>query len=514
MMRTMVKLLDSASYFLLSFRGPAMKILARLPPAFFESMSEKRALYLFRNASRSVPAYKNFLRAHQIDPGQVRTIDDLNALVPQTTKENYVRSYPLSERCLKGRLPSHGYLDESSGTSGLSTNWIRSADEGQPYFPLMKMIMKYLYGVCEDHNYILLNGFTIGAWAGGQRFSQTIGPLGVIKNIGTDADKILGTMKDVGTQPHYLISGYPPFLKDLIDQGQKTKWFDWKDYNVHIITGGEGFLEEWRDYLASHLREGAKIFSVYGAIDLETAIAMENPLCVAIKKLLTRNQELRRALLASDRLPCFLGQYSPMYFYIRETMPPEGIRELEITVLNLRTVCPKIKYNIGDEGGKIPFFQMKDVLEKQGYNFRRLLKSCQIQPLAPLPFLYLFGRSDGTVSVNGANIYSSDVYEAIFSDPDLAAKISTFKLSVEMDSEKSLRLFIYLEAKQGEEITESLEQKSRLNIVSKILASAECFRNAYESNPEAHKPVLTILPFRTGLFKDEGELLKYRYIKK
>jgi len=514
MMRTVVKLLDSVFYSLLSFFHLAINILSRLDPAFFESMSGKRALYLFRKASRQVPAYKNFLWAHQIDPGQVRTIDDLNVIVPQTTKENYVRAYRLSERCLKGRLPSHGYLDESSGTSGLPTNWIRSADEDKPYFPLMKMIMKYLYSVYKDQNYIFLNGFTIGAWAGGQRFSQTIGPLGVIKNIGTNADKILGTMKDVGTQPHYLIGGYPPFLKDLIDQGRKTKGFDWKDYNVHILTGGEGFLEEWRDCISSHLRPGAKIFSFYGAIDLETGIATENPVCVAIKKLLNQDQELRQTLLSSGRLPCFLGQYSPLNFYIRETTSPDGIRELEISVLNLKTVYPKIKYNVGDEGGKIPYKTMKVSMEKHGYDFRGLIKSCQSQPLIPLPFIYLFGRSDGTVSVNGVNIYSSDVYEAIFSDSNLAGKISTFKLSVEMDSEKSLRLFIYLEVKEGMEITESLEQKCRRVIVSKILASAECFRNAYESNPAAHEPILTILPFRTGLFKDEGELLKHRYVKK
>ena len=45
-------------------------------------------------------------------------------------KDNYVKSYSLEERCVNGDLPDSGLvIDESSGSSGLPTNWVRGEKE-------------------------------------------------------------------------------------------------------------------------------------------------------------------------------------------------------------------------------------------------------------------------------------------------------------------------------------------------------------------------------------------------
>lgn len=490
----------------------AIKYFAIIKPALFEYFGERKALYLFKKTCKLVPAYKKYLYTNSISPQDIHNINDFDTLVPQTTKENYVRKYQQTDRCLKGKLPRNGYLEESAGTSGISTNWVRSIEEEKDYVYHIKTTMTYLYNLNKHQKYIILNGFMLGGWAGSQRFSSRIGSLGIIKDIGTDVQKIIQSIKDHGPEYYYLIGGYPPFLKELIEEGKRSEGFDWKKYNVHLLTGGEGFVEDWRDYISSQLKDSAMIYSIYGAIDLDTGIAMETPLSIAIRKLINKDNNLRIDLLSTDRYPCFLGQYSPVNFYIRESINKDKIKELEITVLNLKSSSPKIKYNIGDEGGIIKFYEMCKTLEQRGYDISKIVKDFKNPSIIPFPFLYLFGRSDGTVTINGAIISPSDINKVLLSDRELASKIKTFKLSVETDID-CIRLFIYLEARKGIEITKALTKKCYNIIVPKMLESNECFRLSYERNPEASKPVIEIMPFRTGIFKDEGEFLKHRYIK-
>jgi hypothetical protein len=47
--------------------------------------------------------------------------------------------------------------------------------------------------------------------------SQSLGELCIMKSTGSDATKIFSTMKAFGPEYRYVIMGYPPFLKSLID---------------------------------------------------------------------------------------------------------------------------------------------------------------------------------------------------------------------------------------------------------------------------------------------------------
>jgi phenylacetate-CoA ligase len=487
---------------------------SKINPSLLEYLGEKKALFIFRKTCKLVPGYTRFLNTNNISPQDVHNINDYTILIPPTTKDNYIRKYKLKDRCIKGKIPKNGYLEESAGTSGQFTNWIRSMQEEMAYCSLMKSTMTYLYNINKSQKYIVLNGFMLGCWAGGQRFASRIGPLGIVKNIGMNTQKIIQSIKTLGFEQHYIIGGYPPFLKELIERGKKTEGFDWKRYHVHLFTGGEGFVEEWRDYIASELKDGAMIYSSYGATDLEVGIAVETPFSIAIRKILNKDNTLRIDLLATNRIPCFLGQYSPAHFYIGESKNDNGIKELEITVLNQKLISPKIKYNIGDEGGIIKFNTMCHILEERGYSISKIGSHSNKFPILPIPFLYLFGRSDGTVTINGAIISPSDIYKAIFSNNELISKINTFKLSVETDTDKSIRLFIYIEAQKGIEISDSLKKSINDIILSNIVESNECFRLSWEKNPEAAQPIVKIIPFRTGIFADAGEYLKYRYVKR
>jgi phenylacetate-CoA ligase len=71
---------------------------------------------------------------------------------------------------------------------------------------------------------------------------------GIVKNTGPDIGKILHTMQFFGSGHDYLITGYPPFRKQLYDYARENK-FPWEEYNISALVGGEGMSEGLRDYL-------------------------------------------------------------------------------------------------------------------------------------------------------------------------------------------------------------------------------------------------------------------------
>ena len=114
-----------------------------------------------------------------------------------------------------------------------------------------------------------LNAFSMGAWAAGMNMSLGMTRHGIVKSIGPDVDKLLSTLTYLGPSYRFLISGYPPFLKHLLDEGER-RGFPWADYEVHGLVGGEGMTEELRDVLLERFRS---VYSGYGATDIEIGMA-------------------------------------------------------------------------------------------------------------------------------------------------------------------------------------------------------------------------------------------------
>jgi len=509
-----VPLLDHLLNLSLPNTSGAFRRFSRIDPSLFEYVSRKKILFMFRRACRLIPAYREFLAANDIDPRKIRTIEDFNNNVPNTTKENYIKQYPLHERCIHGRYPENGYLEESAGTSGMSTFWIRSQEEEQNNMMLMKATMKHLYGCGCENNLVVINCMALGGWSGGLRFAGRVGSLGIVKNTGPDPLKIIRCLKEMGTGFNYLLGAYPPFIVELIEFGKKQQDFRWKDYPIHLFPGGEGFTENWRDYVSSNLRDGARIFSVYGAIDLDVGISVETPFTVAIRKLIRDDLKVRTEILSSERNPCFIGQVSNQQFYVREIVSRNRIKELEITVMNLKSVSPNLKYIIGDEGGVLRFEDLCKKLEEYGYPLDKLVSGFNIPAVVPFPVLYLYGRTDGTVTINGALISPSEIHEAILSDQELISSFNTFRMFVESDSDNFIKLFITLEARKDVTITDSLSAKANDSIIGGLVESNECFRNSYRKNPDLFKPVIKIIPFGTGILSGNNSSVKQVYISK
>jgi len=214
-------------------------LVTHCPPGSQQAVGRWRAVRAYHHAVRTVPAYRGFVESQP--PGRI----------PVTDKANYVQRYSISERCVGGRPPrftSHAFISHFA---------------------------RYCFG---SEPWITINAFSMGAWATGLNMGIALQRTSVVKSTGPDVDKVLSTLELFGPGHRYLISGYPPFLKHLVDAARE-RGFPLHLYRLMGLVGGESMSEGLRDYL---LQTFEKVYSGYGATDLEIGIAGETPLRTAM----------------------------------------------------------------------------------------------------------------------------------------------------------------------------------------------------------------------------------------
>lgn len=303
----------------------------RLPPRIMDWTGRAEARRAFLRAARKIAAYGEYL-AQQPASGEG---------VPETDKESYIKAFSMETRCVGGQLPlANAMIDESSGSTGTPYNWVRSLEEREHSHTFISYFATYCFG---PEPRITINAFSMGAWATGLNMGLALQRNSVVKNTGTDIPKILHTLRFLGSRYPYLIMGYPPFLKHLIDVAA-SEGFPLDEFRLDALVGGEGMSEGLRDYL---LRRFRRVYSGYGATDLEIGIAGETPLAVAIRRLARDQPTVRQRLFGSDsRLP-MVFQYNPMSHHVEIN----ANRELLFTITRANLLSPRIRYNVHDEGG-------------------------------------------------------------------------------------------------------------------------------------------------------------------
>ena len=249
---------------------------------FLARIGMLRAHAVYLKAKDHCPAYRNFLASEGVRKGRWKLSD-----LPITTKENYVKKYSLVDRCYYGRLPPAGVvIDESSGSSGVPNNWVRSAEEREDVKRILQLNYQLIY---RDSGCILLNCFALGPWATGMNVSMSLVDVGILKSIGPDQKKLENSLSLFGVDYRYLIFGYPPFIKSFVDTTQR----DLKKYRMDLIVGGEGISEPLRTHLLQYFQT---VISSYGASDLEINIGVETELTINVRRLCTKDRELCRKL--------------------------------------------------------------------------------------------------------------------------------------------------------------------------------------------------------------------------
>jgi phenylacetate-CoA ligase len=387
-----------------------------------EWIARMRCYAVFYKASKRCPAYSQFLDASGFDRTAKWKLEHL----PVMTKENYVKTFSIEERCYEGRIPAPGtVIDESSGSSGVPNNWVRSRQERDDVKRILQLNYDIIY---NDAQCVLLNCFALGPWATGMNVSMSLVDVGILKSIGPDAQKLENTLSVFGPKYRYLIFGYPPFIKSWLD----NTTLDLTGFKMDAVVGGEGMSEALRTYLTGYFQT---VVSSYGASDLEINIGVETELTIALRKLCLDNPELSQTLFGQANPP-MLFQYNAADYVIESNA--EG--ELLFSILRLDAAAPKLRYNLRDLGGAYTNSALTKKLADSGVEIARLAKR-----QSAFPILYVFGRGDLSVPFYGSKVFPTDLEQIINQEPELSGAINSFQIRSVENADLQKTLVIHLE---------------------------------------------------------------------
>jgi len=470
---------------LTSFNAYRMLFLPALGAPSREWLSRQRAAAVFYRARKTVPAYRAFLREQGAESPQ--SFEE----IPVMDKERYIKRFSLPELCQGGVLPRRGaVIDESSGSTGTATNWVRGEGERYATRRLIQFSARATFGA---ESFVLLNAFALGPWATGMNVSMSLVDRCVLKSIGPDAKKVIATLKLLGPGFRYVITGYPPFLKGLVESTD----IDWKQYDVCAVVGGEGMSEPLRAALNRCFR---KTISSFGASDLEINLAVESDFSIALRQELAKNQALARDLCGEHEGLPMAFQYDPLNAFIES----DSERNLLFTLNRLENVSPRIRYNLHDRG-----------IVRSRAEIERVLADHRVRldvpgPALPLPFILHWGRQDSAVAFYGCKITPEDLQNVILRVPELGARVANYALHPFEDASADKRLELWLELADGvrldatPQLTQAvLDELSRIN---------QDFRESARMIPDGRRPTLKLFPFGQSPISGQDIRIKRRYI--
>lgn len=424
--------------------GQAHELLEQRSGAQWEAEGQDNALQLFHAAAKRVPAYTRFLTEHGVDPKRIQTFEDFREQVPVMDKDNYLRRNDIRDLCWDGDLERADILSVSSGSSGKPYLWPRDASLEFEVTYFFELFMESFFNISKRRT-LVVDCFAMGMYVGGPfflnatlRIAQKGYPVTVVTPGNVMADILRVVQELLPKYEQVILSGYPPFLKDVIENGEE-EGIDWKSVNTVLLPAGEGFSEFWRDAVLDTLGQKGNVSNLlgyYGTADA-AVLGVETPWSVAARRAIASDGEFVTEVFGQSRLPSFM-QYFPTqrYFELIED-------ELHFTTAN--GCIPLIRYNIHDHGGLLTFDQVEDLAKKKGVDIRAALPEKAWQ----LPFVYVFGRSDHTVILYGANVYPENVKEALETTTIAEKCTGRFVMEVEEDHFNNSYLSIHIECQKG-----------------------------------------------------------------
>jgi phenylacetate-CoA ligase len=505
---------QAAQSFMTSQPKLASFFMNRLSEDRASRMGERKALSLFRDAAATVPAYKTFLAESGADASSVRTIEDFATLVPPMDKAGYIERFDIAQKCRGAELKNIYAIETSSGRQGKPTYWLRLPK------PEADFLKYYEYQFVESFDMgrkstLFIIGLALGSWAGGVKTADIVRHIArtgkymlTVVTPGSNVAEIVDIIKMFGTRyEQVILQAYPPLVRQVLDDGAEAG-IDWKNLNMLVGMGGERFSEEYRESVAETL--GAQddlmgVYSAYGASDTGVVIGGETPDAILTRKLACKDGALARDLFGSDATIPMVFQYSPIGHYVE-------ILDDEI-VFTCDGGIPLIRYNIHDRGGVIPYERGLEILSANGYDMTKELadRGYKAGAKGRMPFVYIYGRSDGTISIEGANVYPENTEAALRGIPE-SRLLFAYQMAVEDDAECGMRFCVHLELKDGQRPSDAelagLERTFHDGLLAKLLELNDDYKESYQSVPKSADPLVKVHPYRHGPFECEGEKLK------
>jgi phenylacetate-CoA ligase len=468
---------------------------------------EEQVLALFQRCAAEVPAYRHFVESHGINPAEVKSYAAFQAL-PLMNKAKYMQAYPLPERCFGGSLNGSDRIAVSSGSTGQPTFWPRSASYELDVAVRFEQVFHDSFSA-HERSTLAIVCFALGNWVGGMFTTSCCWHLAnkgypmLVATPGNNKAEIFRVVRELSQHfEQTILLGYPPFIKDVIDAGA-AEGIDWASYNPKLVFAGEVFSEEWRSLVGQRIGSTLPCFdsaSLYGTAD-GGVLGNETPFSIAIRRWLANHPNVARQLFGESRLPT-LVQYDPASRFFES-------HDGTLVVTGENSV-PLVRYHIADKGGLITYEEMGNFLIGHGINcLAELGLENDYQP-RNLPFVYVFGRADFTVSYYGANIYPENVTVGLEQPHIMAWLTGKFVLETQETEVGDKFLHIAVELLPAVENDETIVPVIAESIRMQLLRLNSEFANYIPH--ERQIPKITLIPFADPGYFPAG--VKHRYTRK
>ena len=209
-------------------------------------------------------------------------------------------------------------------------------------------------------------------------------------------------------------------------------------------------------------------------------------------------------------------QYNPLIHHLEVNAGGEVV----CTVSRLDLLAPRIRYNVHDFGAA-PISRRCAAPFGGSATTSTGSAAAEVRgprgPLPwtrpiPLPFLWIHGRRDATISVMGANIYPEDFEAVLYGDPQTGPRMHSFMISVVDDEHGTPRPAVAMELTDLHGIDEAWRTGAGERLRDGLRALNIDYRTSLDEFPGAMLPIVSTHGLGTGPFAGDATRIKQRRI--
>lgn len=466
---------------------------------------EREALSLFHAAADRVPAYKDFLKKHNVDAARITTIEDFEKYVPIISKKSYVAQYPLADLCFDGTLAGSRIVSGSSGSSGEPFFWPRGIEQDREGMEMFGEVYDRSFSM-NTRQTLLVVCFSMGTWIAGT-FTMTAAlqyiskgrPVNVVTP-GIDKVEAVKAVKRLGVNyEQVVLIGYPPIVKDIIELGTE-QGVDWKALHTKLFLSSEAFSEQWRDYALELIGSKNPYFdtaSLYGSADAGI-FGVETPASIIARRLYDADSQKALARFGREIVPT-LVQYDPARRYFEQV---DG--ELIFTA---PSGLPLVRYNTEDEGGVVSY---ADMIAPIKGDFEVIAQENNVRPREwQRPFLYVHGRKLFVVTIYGVNVYPENIKAGLLAKRIRHAVSGRFTVATKYHKNMDQYLEIHIEMTHGTKADAHHNASIKHEIFTALLAHNGEFNKLYDAIGEKVVPHIHLHEFGDPAYFSDGAKHKW-----
>lgn len=388
-------------------------------------------------------------------------------------KNNYFRIFPLHEMTWPNIFKTKGLsLCATSGSTGMPVYFYRSNNLARQYSTWIEYFLKLGK---PNTKTLFIDAYGLGLWLAGVLTYDAVTLAGergcIVSIIPTGINKIEIFKSFTKLAPLYdsvILVGYPPFIKDVIDEAKQQN-INLKKMHLRLLFGGETFTENFRDYLAAEIgmRDPYRdTGNMYGCSEAGV-IAWETPTCMLIKRLALKYPNIFQKIFKHGAKVPTLGQFNPLFAAFEE--------ENGELFLTADSATPLIRYQIGDTGNVMDLERVKKIFAAFGINLAKEAEAKHIK-LESLPLVSLYERNDFSVSFYGLQIYPQTIKQALENKKLLKYLTGKFSMAVVYDRKQNQQFEINLELKPSHGSTLKLQESTEHAIVNNLLENNSEYR--------------------------------------